>query len=109
MRFFVFFTFFTSLLTADDGTDYFEKNIRPVLASRCYACHNAKLAVSQGDFYADSKDGLLKGGKSGVPTVVPGKPEESLLIKAIEGSHKDLKMPPASRCRRSRSRLSLNG
>jgi hypothetical protein len=44
--------------------------------------------------YADTKDGLLRGGKSGVPAVVPGKPDESLLIKAIRGAHKDLKMPP---------------
>ncbi len=40
------------------------------------------------------KMALLRGGKSGVPAIVPGKPEESLLIKAIQGAHKDLKMPP---------------
>jgi cytochrome c553 len=81
---------------ADEGTDYFENNIRPVLASKCYPCHSAKLKSPQGGFYADSKEGLLRGGKSGAPGVVPGKPEESLLIKAIEGSHKELKMPPGN-------------
>jgi hypothetical protein len=86
--------FLGSPLTADDGTDYFEKHIRPVLAARCYACHSAKIATPQGDLFTDTKDGLLRGGKSGVPAVVPGKPEESLLIKVIQGSHKDLKMPP---------------
>lgn len=85
---------FVSLAGADEGTDYFEKHIRPVLATRCYGCHNSKAKVAQGDFFADSKDGLLRGGKSGVPAVVPGKPEDSLLIKAIQGAHKDLKMPP---------------
>ena len=95
------------LVQADEGTDFFENNIRPVLAERCYGCHSSKLKAPQGDFYADSKEGLLKGGKSGAPAVVPGKPEESLLIKAIEGTHKDLKMPPGkplplrSRFRRS--------
>jgi hypothetical protein len=79
---------------ADEGTDYFENKIRPVLAERCYSCHSAKLKSPLGELYADSKEGLLRGGKSGVPAVVPGKPEESLLIKAIEGSHKELKMPP---------------
>jgi hypothetical protein len=83
-----------SPLAADDGIEYFEKNIRPVLATRCYACHSSKLPATQGDLFADSKDGLLRGGKSGAPAVVPGKPEESLLIKAIQGTHKDLKMPP---------------
>ena len=82
------------LAIGDDGTDYFEQNIRPVLATRCYSCHSAKLKVAQGELYADSKQGLLRGGKSGVPAVVPGKPDESLLIKAIKGEHKDLKMPP---------------
>src|SRR6476661_6070234 len=79
---------------ADEGTDYFENHIRPVLAASCYSCHSAKLKVPMGGLYTDSKEGLLRGGKSGVPAVVPGKPDESLLIKAIEGSHKDLKMPP---------------
>ena len=83
-----------SLAGADEGTDYFETHIRPVLAKSCYGCHNSKAKVAQGGLFADSKDGLLRGGKSGVPAVVPGKPEESLLIKAIQGSHKDLKMPP---------------
>jgi cytochrome c553 len=79
---------------ADEGTDYFETHIRPVLAASCYSCHSAKLKSPMGGLYTDSKEGLLRGGKSGVPAVVPGKPDESLLIKAIEGSHKDLKMPP---------------
>ena len=82
------------LLFADDGVEFFEKEIRPVLATRCYGCHNSKLKPPQGDFYADTKAGLLRGGKSGVPAILPGKPEESLLIRAIKGEHKDLKMPP---------------
>jgi hypothetical protein len=80
---------------AAEDMDYFEKHIRPVLAAQCYGCHSAKLPAPLGGFYADSKAGLLRGGKSGVPAVVPGKPEESLLIQAIQGRHKDLKMPPA--------------
>ncbi|MBC7928115.1 MAG: PSD1 domain-containing protein [Bryobacteraceae bacterium] len=82
------------LLRADEATDFFEKKIRPVLATRCYACHSAKGAAAQGDLYVDTREGLLRGGKSGAPAVVPGKPEESLLIRAIEGAHKDLRMPP---------------
>jgi hypothetical protein len=37
---------------------------------------------------------MLRGGKSGVPAVVPGRPEESLLIAAVRGTNKDLRMPP---------------
>ena len=90
----VLLTAVASSLSADEDTDFFEKNIRPVLATSCYPCHSAKLTQAQGGFYADSKDGLLRGGKSGVPAIVPGKPDESLLIRAIRGSNKDLKMPP---------------
>ena len=42
----------------------------------------------------DSKAGMLRGGKSGAPAIVPGKPEESLLIAAVRGVNKDLRMPP---------------
>ena len=42
---------------------------------------------------ARSREGLLKGGKSG-PAVVPGKAADSLLIAAIERTHPRLKMPP---------------
>ncbi|MBY0375895.1 MAG: DUF1549 domain-containing protein, partial [Bryobacteraceae bacterium] len=79
---------------ADDSTEFFEKNIRPVLARQCYACHSEKSKPVQGDLLLDSKEGLARGGKSGVPAIIPGKPDESLLIKAIRGTHKDLKMPP---------------
>jgi len=81
-------------LWADEGLAFFEKHIRPVLAKECYSCHSERAKPAQGNLYADSREGLLRGGKSGVPAVIPGKPEESLLIKAIRGEHKDLKMPP---------------
>lgn len=81
-------------LNEAEKLDYFEKNIRPVLASQCYACHSQKSNVAQGNLYVDSKEGLARGGKSGVPAVVPGRPEESLLLKAMRGDHKDLRMPP---------------
>lgn len=81
--------------SADEATDFFEKNIRPTLVTQCYACHSEKSKpAAMGELYADSREGLLRGGKSGVAAVVPGKPDESLLIKAIQGRHKDLKMPP---------------
>ena len=40
-----------------------------------------------------SSESLQKGGKSG-PAIVPGKPDESLLIQAISHTHPRLKMPP---------------
>ena len=81
-------------LAAADDFDFFESKIRPVLAARCYGCHSGKLKQAEGGLYLDSSEPTRKGGRSGIPAVVPGKPEESLLIKVIQGTHKDLKMPP---------------
>jgi len=77
-----------------EAIEFFEKNIRPVLAERCYSCHSERATNLRGDLRVDTKQGLLKGGKSGVPAIVPGKPEESLLITALQQTSADLKMPP---------------
>jgi len=76
---------------ADERDDFFESRIRPVLVSQCVGCHGAIKA--SGQLRLDSRDGLLKGGESG-PAVDPGKPETSLLIRAI-ARHEDVSaMPP---------------
>jgi hypothetical protein len=75
------------------GFDFFEQQIRPVLAERCYGCHSAKSPRVQGGLYLDTRDGMRKGGNSG-PAITPGDPERSLLIKAIRYTDDKLKMPP---------------
>lgn len=82
----------TSLVAADDGVEQFEKQIRPLLVSKCYSCHSAEKKV-KGGLRLDIKEGWEKGGDSG-PAIEPGKPEASLLIKAIGYTDRDLKMPP---------------
>jgi hypothetical protein len=77
----------------DDGIEFFEKKIRPVLVDRCYSCHSADAKKLKGGLYLDTRDGVLKGGDLG-PSVVPGDPDKSLLIKAIRYVDQDLKMPP---------------
>ncbi|HWZ50147.1 MAG TPA: PSD1 and planctomycete cytochrome C domain-containing protein [Granulicella sp.] len=74
---------------AEDSTQFFTQKVRPVLAQSCYRCHTTEAA---GGLRLDSHAALLKGGDSG-PVVVPGKPEKSLLIEAIQQTG-DLKMPP---------------
>lgn len=75
--------------------DFFEQKVRPVLVQHCYRCHSSEAEQTKklkGDLRVDSKAGLLKGGVSG-RAIVPGKPTQSLLIKAIEFAD-DLRMPP---------------
>jgi hypothetical protein len=72
---------------------FFEKRIRPVLVENCYKCHSATAEKIKGSLLIDTKEGVLKGGATG-PAVVPGKPEKSLLVKAIKSTNEDEMMPP---------------
>ncbi len=72
----------TAVQAADDeDREFFEKRIRPVLVERCYECHNSR-DNAEGDLALDHRTAMLAGGDSG-EAVVPGKPDESLLIQAI--------------------------
>ena len=73
--------------------EFFETRIRPLLAEHCQSCHG-DLATS--GLRVDSRDALLKGGSRG-PSILPGKPESSLLLQAVSHSHPKLKMPPSGR------------
>ena len=84
-------------LCADDSVDFFEKKIRPVLAERCYKCHSASAEKLKGGLLLDTREGILKGGETGKPSVVPGDAEASLLIEAVRYGNEDLQMPPKER------------
>jgi hypothetical protein len=77
----------------DDGNNFFERNIRPVLAQKCYECHSAQSKKIKGGLRLDSREATLQGGDNG-PAVVPGKVEDSPLISAIRYHDKDTAMPP---------------
>ena len=63
----------------------YEKQIAPLLAEKCVACHNH--TTRQGGLNLESHAGLLNGGKRGA-VIVPGKSAESLLVRLLEGSLK---------------------
>jgi len=70
--------------------DFFETKIRPLLAANCFQCHGPKKQES--DLRLDRREMAMKGSADG-PVIVPGKPEKSPLIKAVN-YHGDIKMPP---------------
>ena len=76
-----------------ESTEFFEKRIRPVLASRCAPCHSGS---PKANLRVTSRQALLQGGDSG-PAVVPGKPEESRLYQAITYRRTNLQMPPGGK------------
>ena len=77
-----------------EGIEFFEKKIRPILESNCYVCHSASSKRLQGGLRLDSREGMLKGGNSGQPSIQPGDPDASLLIRAIRYTDSKLQMPP---------------
>jgi hypothetical protein len=73
-----------------DPVVVFRTRIQPILANHCYACHTS---LKMGGLELDSREHVLKGGKSG-PVVLPGNPDQSLLIRAVSYTHERLRMPP---------------
>ena len=75
------------------GLVYFEKQIRPLLVRRCYACHSARAGKAGGGLMLDDRSGWEKGGSNG-PAVIAKNTEASLLIAAVRYDTADLQMPP---------------
>lgn len=70
------------------STEFFEKEVRPVLAARCFSCHGAQQQSS--GLRVDSREALIQGGNRG-PALVPGDAKLSLLARAVRQD--GLKMP----------------
>jgi hypothetical protein len=71
--------------------EFFEAKIRPVLIEHCYECHSGMNSTPKGGLRLDLRDALMTGGDSG-PALVAGKPDDSLLLKAL--SYDSYEMPP---------------
>jgi hypothetical protein len=80
-----------------DGMEFFEKKVRPLLASQCYECHSADAEKVKGGLLLDTRAGILKGGSSGKPSVIPGDPDNSPLIRAVKYHDENLQMPPSDK------------
>ena len=78
------------------------REVRPILAKNCFACHGADEAQRGGKLRLDRRDDALKTLKSGAVAVVPGAPDESELIARVIEEDESLRMPP----KKSGARLS---
>jgi hypothetical protein len=77
---------------APETIEFFEKEVRPLLVAHCQKCHGGGPKL-KGGLNLTGRAAALKGGDGG-PAVVPGKPDASLLVKAVRYADDDLKMPP---------------
>ena len=76
--------------TNPESVRFFEEKVRPLLTAKCLACHNDQAKMS--GLSLASRESAMLGGSRG-SAVIPGQPEESLLVQAINRAGV-LKMPP---------------
>lgn len=68
----------------------FKKQVRPILQKSCFSCHKKERSEGGVDLTNNAK---IKAWQGDAKLIVPGKPEESLLIWSLEGSNKVTRMP----------------
>ena len=84
---------------------FFETNIRPILIERCAGCHSGEVE-SESSLSVLSRETLLQGGEYGA-SIIPFRAEDSLLMAAIQKTHKELRMPPDDDDRLARDEIRL--
>ncbi len=77
---------------ADRGAVDFVRDVKPIFQEHCYSCHGADKQKS--GLRLDIKSQALKGGDGHGASILPGKPDESPLIKAVQGTKDVERMPP---------------
>jgi hypothetical protein len=82
---------FTAVLSAHaQDSNFFEAKIRPVLASKCIACHSSSMKAPMGGLALDTRAGLAK-------VITANRPEDSRLFIALGFSDPHLQMPPSGK------------
>ncbi|MDC0937191.1 PSD1 and planctomycete cytochrome C domain-containing protein [Pirellulales bacterium] len=78
----------------DAPTIEFNRDIRPLLADNCLACHGPDQGQREAGLRLDRQESALARLESGGFAIVPGDVENSLLVQRIEATHLDVRMPP---------------
>ena len=80
--------------TASAETIGFNRDVRPILSKHCFACHGPDAHGRKSELRLDLPEEALKGGESGRPAIVAGKPDESTIIRRIFSRDPEVIMPP---------------
>jgi hypothetical protein len=72
----------------------FNRDVRPILADKCFTCHGPDAEKREADLRLDQRDGALAD-RGGSRAIVPGKPAESGIVLRIDSTDDDERMPPA--------------
>lgn len=84
----------------------FDRDVRPILAEHCYACHGP--SKQKGGLRLDRQPAAFQGGDSG-PVIVPGKADDSLVVRLTAGLEEDRVMPPKGERLASQQVAALRG
>ncbi|MCC9609132.1 DUF1549 domain-containing protein [Blastopirellula sp. JC732] len=74
-----------------DEVDY-ARDIQPLLAKRCYSCHGP--GEGESGLQLDTREGAMAEADSGMAAIIPGKPDESELLRRIIATDDSERMPP---------------
>src|SRR5579872_2494270 len=80
---------FVQFAAADDKSPIFNRDIRPILSDKCFKCHGPDSAARKADLRLDIRDIAVK-----AEAIVPGKPDESLLVERVFSDDPQQVMPP---------------
>src|SRR5262245_10683993 len=76
---------------ADNPVD-FARDVQPIFQKHCWKCHGPE--KQQGSLRFDRRDGAIRAGDSGTKAITPGNINESELIRRVEATDADERMPP---------------
>ena len=85
----------------------FSLKVRNILSSKCFACHGENRKKIKGELDLTSREGLMRGGESGISSIQSGKPMQSPLYLAITREHEDdwPGMPPKENDKLSKEQI----
>ena len=69
----------------------YQRDIRPIFQTHCQGCHQP--AKSMGDYVMTNHQSLMQSGESGDAAIVPGKPDQSYLVRQITPKDGTAEMP----------------
>jgi hypothetical protein len=95
MRTAVLVLLLTSTTFADEPLQ-FNRDVRPILAEHCWNCHGPDAAARQSGLRLDTFNDAIRPAESGLPAIVPEKPQDSELVRRIHSGDAALRMPPDS-------------
>ncbi|MBI5774484.1 MAG: DUF1553 domain-containing protein [Verrucomicrobia bacterium] len=83
-----------SLAAAAKPAVDFQRDIRPVMSDTCFKCHGFDAKARKAGLRLDVREQALKPAKSGAVPIVPGKPEQSEVVRRLFTKDEDDRMPP---------------